>query len=108
MLRGDLAGPGAIAELERVAADDAQSADTRRKAIEALGQSTLEAAAASLYRLLQPRGLIEIGSASALRDLAAVALKRSRSPAAAAYFEQGLQSTAWRVRKACARAAEGG
>ncbi len=105
MLRGDLLTAGAITILERVALDEQQSEDIRQRAIAALGQSPDDAAATALFTLLQPRGLLDLSS---LRDVVAVALRRSPARLAAGYFAEGLRSPAWRVRKACERAAGGG
>jgi len=102
MLRGDLLTPGAIAILERVALDEEQPEEIRQRAITALGQSSFDVAATALFTLLQPRGLLDLSS---LRDLVAVALRRSPARVAAGYFAEGLKSSAWRVRKACERAA---
>ncbi len=105
VLRGDLLTPRSVALLEHYAADERKPEETRRFVIEVLGSSRLDDAAGALFRLLQPRGLIEMGS---LRDATAVALRGSKAPSAAHWFDEGLRSTAWRVRKACERAASGG
>jgi hypothetical protein len=102
MLRADLLGLGAIVQLERIADDGDREEALRRRCIEVLGRSTLDSAAEALLRLIQPRSLLEGGT---LRELAAVALRGSPAPRAAAFFEQGLQSSVRRVRKACERAA---
>ena len=94
-----------VASLERVAADDQQSEEVRRRVIDALGKSLHDAAAAALFKLMQPKGLIERGATSALRDAAAEALRASPAAKAAALFQEGLTSSTWRVRKACERAA---
>jgi len=108
LLRGDPLGPRALVALERIATDEEKPEDLRRRVVDALGQSTNDGAATILYEMLQPRSLIDIGGAAALRDHAAATLRRSRANAAAALFAQGLASTNRRVRKACERAAEGG
>lgn len=105
MIRGELLTAHSIPQLERVAADETHPEPVRRRCVEALGKSPLDAAATALYALLQPRGLIELGT---IRDLAAVVLRTSPAPAARGYFEEGLKSQVWRVRKACERAASGG
>ena len=105
MLRADLLGPTAIMALERLADDGDQQDALRRRCIEVLGRSTLDPAAEALLRLIQPRSILELGT---LRDLAAVSLKGSPAPKAAALFAQGLASTVRRVRKSCERAAGGG
>jgi HEAT repeat protein len=105
LVRGELAGPTAILILERVAADEQQPEDVRHTAIDALTRCPHDQAAAALFQLLQPRGLIDLGS---MRDLVALGLFRSRAPGAAALFEQGLRSQAWRVRKACEHAVKEG
>lgn len=105
MIRGELLTQHSIPQLERVAADESHPEPVRRRCVEALGKSPLDAAATALYALLQPRGLIELGT---IRDLAAVVLRTSPAPAARAYFDEGLKSPVWRVRKACERAASGG
>ncbi len=107
-LRGELLGPSAISELEKVAADDKQAEELRLRIVHALGQSSLDTSADALGTLLQSGGLIESGATANVRDAAAVALHRSRAPKAKVLFEQGLASSARRVRKACQRAAEGG
>lgn len=104
MLRGELLTPEAVARLERVALGEQYAEDLRRRVVEALGRSPLDAAATVLYNLLQPRGLLESGS---LRDNVAVALRQSPAPLGPGYFAEGLKSSAWRVRKACERAASG-
>jgi hypothetical protein len=108
LLRGEILGDAAIADLERVAADDGQSAEVRRRVVEALGRCERDAAALALFKLLHPQGLIESSASSEMRDVAAYALRRSRAPAAPEYFERGLGSSVRRVRKACERAAGGG
>ena len=105
LLRGELLGDAAIAELERFVLDDAQPEDLRRSAIVALGGSPRDAAALALFRVLHPQGLIESGGTAAVRDLAASALRQSPAAGASGYFEQGLSSSVRRVRKACERAA---
>ncbi len=102
MLRGELLTTEAVARLERVALGEEYAEDVRRRVIEALGRCPLDAAATSLFTLLQPRGMLDLGS---LRDLVALALKQSRAPLASGYFAEGLKSPARRVRKACERAA---
>jgi len=105
MLRGDLLTPEAIARLERIALGEEYAEDLRRRVVDALGKSPLDAAATALFTLLQPRGLLESGS---LREFVAVALHQSPAPLGRGYFAEGLKSPAWRVRKACERAAGGG
>jgi HEAT repeat protein len=105
LLRGELLGEAAIGELERFVLDDGQPDDLRRCAVDALGQSPRDAAAAALFRVLHPQALIESGATASVRDHAASALRRSPAPDAKAYFEQGLASTVRRVRRACERAA---
>ena len=105
MLRGELLTAEAVARLERVLLGEEYSEEHRRRVVEALGRCPLDAAATSLFTLLQPRGLLETGS---LRDVVAVALKDSPAPLAPGYFAEGLKSSAWRVRKACERAAGAG
>ncbi len=105
MIRGELLTARSIPQLERVAADEQYPEPVRRRCVEALAKSPLDAAATALYALLQPRGLIELGT---IRDLAAVGLHASPAPQAKVYFAEGLRSTVWRVRRACERAAGGG
>ncbi|MBS2019288.1 MAG: HEAT repeat domain-containing protein [Deltaproteobacteria bacterium] len=105
MIRGELLTAHSIPALERVAADESHPEAVRRRCVEALGRSPLDAAATALYALLQPRGLIELGT---IRDLAAMMLRSSPAPLARGYFEEGLKSPVWRVRKACERALGGG
>jgi hypothetical protein len=104
MLRGEVLGTTAISTLERLAADTSQQEPLRRRYVEVLGRCPHDAAAQSLLRLIQPRGLLELG---AIRELAAVALRSSPAPSAAALFQEGLSSPVRRVRKACERAAGG-
>ena len=104
LLRGELLTHDAILRLERVALSEDHSEDLRRRVVEALGKCPLDAAATSLFTLLQPRGLLDLAP---LRDHVAVALRGSPAPLAPGYFAEGLQSPAWRVRKACERAAGG-
>ncbi len=105
LLRGELLGPSAIARLETFAGDEQKGEDLRRRVVLALGRSPRDEAAAALFRILQPKGFVDLGS-GAIRDLAASTLRHSPAPSARGYFEQGLRSPAWRVRKACERAAE--
>lgn len=102
VLRGDMLTPRSIALLEHYAGDERKPEETRRYIVEVIGSSRLDDAAGALFRLLQPRGLIEM---STVRDAAAVALRRCAAPSAAYWFNEGLRSPAWRVRKACERAA---
>jgi hypothetical protein len=104
LLRGELAGPKAIERLEKIAGDEQQPEDLRRRVIHALGRSPREEAAQALLRVLQPKGLLDVGS-GALRDTAAEALRHSPAPNAPDCFGEGLRSSMWRVRKACERAA---
>jgi hypothetical protein len=101
MLRGELLTPEAIARLERLALGEDYPEDVRKRVVEALGRSPLDAAATALFGILQPRGLLDAG---VLRDDAAFALRQSPAPLAPGYFAEGLKSPAWRVRKACERA----
>jgi hypothetical protein len=105
LVRGDLLSPATAPALEKIASDERQPELNKRIAIEALGACPHDEAAAALFRLLQPHGLIDLG---AMRDLTAVVLRRSRAPSAARLFQEGLASPVWRVRKACERAASGG
>jgi hypothetical protein len=102
LLRGELLSVEAVARLERIASAEEQPEDVRLRVVEALGRCPLDAAATALNTLMQPRGLIEVSS---LRDHIAVALRKSTAPLAAGYFAEGLKSPAYRVRKACERAA---
>jgi hypothetical protein len=105
LLRGELLGDHAIVSLQGVAADDQQTTELRLRVVAALERSDSDGAALALFALLHPRGLIESGSTGDVRDAAAGALRRSRAPSAAEYFERGLASSVRRVRKACERAA---
>jgi HEAT repeat protein len=96
-----------IARLESVATEEKRTDDTRKSAIRALGRSASSSAARALFRLLEPKGMIELPSTTALRDRVAIALRDSRAPDARALFETGLQSSSRRVRRACERAREG-
>jgi hypothetical protein len=108
LLRGELCGVKAIAQVAAIAEDEQQPDDVRKRIIDALGRSSRDEAAAALFKLLQPRGLLELGISAELRDLAANALHRSPAPAAKQLFEEGLTSTNRRVRKSCERARGGG
>jgi HEAT repeat protein len=105
LVRGELVGPTTVPILERVAGAENESEEVRRMAIEALGRSPHDSAPAALFRLLQPRGLIDLDTT---RDYAAVALRHSPAPQATALFNEGLKSSSRRVRKACERAVIGG
>jgi hypothetical protein len=105
LLRGEILGTGAIADVQRFALDERHGDDLRRRAMDALGRSPRNEAAQALYDLIQPRALLDAGSVADMRDHAAAALRRSPAPGARALFEQGLASSVRRVRKACARAA---
>jgi hypothetical protein len=104
LLRGDLLGPAAIADLQRIVVHDTTPDAIRIAGVEALSQSRRDEAARSLYELLHPSGLIEAGGISQMRDVAAVALKRAAAPSAAELFAKGLASSVRRVRRACERA----
>lgn len=103
LLKGELLVPRSIALVAAVVADGAQPEELRRRLVLALARSPHAEAAAALYEVLQPKGLLDGGE---LRDVAAEALRTSVSPAARALFEQGLVSAAWRVRRACEKAVE--
>jgi hypothetical protein len=105
LLRGDLLGAFAIAVLERLAGDERTDDDLRRRVIRALGASAQDTAAAALFKLLQPQGLLDLGSSAPFREAAAAALCASPAPRAPEFFKQGLTSSSRRVRKACERAA---
>jgi hypothetical protein len=104
LLRGEFAGQKALLQLEKVADDEQQPEILRKRAIEALARSANDIAALALFNLLQPKGLLELGS---VREYAAVGLRNSRAPRAEALFEEGLKSSARRVRKACEKADSG-
>ena len=109
MLRGDLLTAEAIARLERIALSEEYPDDLRRRIVDAFGRSPLDVAATALFTLLQPRGLLEsVLETGSLRDFVAVALFQSPAPLGRGYFAEGLKSPAWRVRKACERAAGAG
>jgi hypothetical protein len=101
LVKGELANSTAIAALGRVATNEHAPDEARSVAIDALGRSKRDEAAVALFELLQPRGLIDLGTT---RDRAAVALRASGAPKAAELFEAGLRSSVWRVRKVCERA----
>jgi hypothetical protein len=103
MLRGELCGADAVSLLEAIAADDHRGEELRRRVIYALGRCPRDEAAQALLRILQPKGLVDLGG-STVRDSAALALRHSQAPAARDCFDQGLRSSVWRVRKACERA----
>jgi HEAT repeat protein len=98
--------PGAIVRMEQVVLDEKHSDDLRLRAIEALGRSPTNEAAHALYRLLEPRGVIERPFTSTVRERAALALSRSQAPGAGGLFASAQQSATWRVRKACEKALE--
>jgi hypothetical protein len=104
LLRGELMGPQAIERLEKLANDEQRPDDLRLRVIQTLGRSSRAEAAQALLRILQPKGLLDVGSGG-LRDSAADALRHSPAPNAPACFEEGLRSSMRRVRKACERAA---
>jgi HEAT repeat protein len=105
LLRGELLGAGAIAQLQRLIADDAQPEEIRTAGVDALSRSPRDEAGQALFELLHPAGLIESGAVSHVRDLAAAALRRSRASVARELFSRGLASPIRRVRRACERAA---
>jgi hypothetical protein len=105
MLRGDLLSLESIQSLATVANNENVPEELRRRVVDALGRSQRDAAAMALYTLIQPKGLLD---ASTLRDVAAAALRRSPAKIAPQYFEEGLNSNVWRVRKAFERAAASG
>jgi hypothetical protein len=98
--------PNVALRLEQLVLDERRGDDTRLRAIDLLGRSSTNEAAQALYRLLEPRGLIERPFVSTLRERAAAALHRSKAPASAGLFANGQQSATWRVRKACEKALE--
>lgn len=106
LLRGELLGVGSIATVEAFAADESQPEDIRLRCVTALGRSAHDAAAEALFKLIHPRGLLD--TSAGVRDAAAVALRASHAPGAAALFEEGLRSSTRRVRKSCERAAGSG
>jgi hypothetical protein len=93
-----------VGALESLATDEQRSDDARLAAVQVLGRCRNEVAPEALLRLLQPHGLIERPSTTAIREEAARALRSSPAPSAAARFDEALHSPAWRVRKACERA----
>lgn len=95
----------AVAALEALAGDEGRGDDARRGAVQVLGRLRSDEAPEALARLIQPRGLIERPSTTALRDDVARALRQCPAPSAAARFEEALRSAAWRVRKSCERVA---
>jgi hypothetical protein len=107
LVRGDLLSATAIAAVARLLADPHQPEDVQRRLVQALGKARHDAAAQALFEMLKPHGLVELGAAAALRDLAAVALHGSPAPIAPKLFAEGLASTVWRVRRSCERAQKG-
>lgn len=95
-----------LASLEAIAADEDRADDARLAAVRVLGASREDAGADALIRLIQPRGLMERPSTTAVRERAARALRTCPAPGSAARFDEALRSSAWRVRKACERALE--
>ena len=98
--------PPAVSALEALVLDERRSDETRKRGLDALGRSRLDLAAHALFRLLEPRGILEMPFLTALRERAAVALIRSEARAAHQLFEQARQTGSWRARKACERAIE--
>lgn len=96
--------PSGVGALEALATDDQRGEDARRAAVRVLGRCRSDAAPEALVRLLQPHGLIESSTATAIREEAARALRGCPAPSAATRFEEALRSSAWRVRRACERA----
>jgi hypothetical protein len=105
LLSGKLLSAEAIRVLETIAADESQSVELRHEVVVQLGRCPKKDAAAALFRIMQPKGLLDM---DATRELAATALYRSTAEGAKVFFQEGLQSSVWRVRKACQRAASGG
>jgi HEAT repeat protein len=107
MLRGEHLSHAAVFMLDKIANDEDQHEELRRRVIIALGHSRHDAAAKALFDMLQPRGLIDT---SMMREAAAVALRGSPAPRGKLYFDEGLRSSERRVRKACEKAlgAQGG
>jgi hypothetical protein len=95
-----------VARLEAMALDEKRPEDARKAAVRALGRSGSDLAARCLFRMLEPKSLLESQATTQLRDRVAAALRTSKAPEAAALFAQALQSSTWRVRKACERAVE--
>lgn len=103
MVRGELLHPRAIARLDEILRDEAQPEELKRRVVVVLGRSRYDEAAAALFAVMQPRGLLDLG---ALRDAAADALATSPAAGARRLFDEGLISSVWRVRRACEKAAE--
>jgi hypothetical protein len=99
--------PNTVTRMEHAVLDERRPDDVRFRAVDALGRSTMNEAVEALFRLLEPRGLLERPFVAALRERAAAALHHSRAPVAPALFAQARQSGAWRVRKACEKALDG-
>jgi hypothetical protein len=104
MLRGEHLSARAVGALRVLAADDDQPGDLRERIVAALGKSPRDEAAEALLQLIHPQGLLDL---SKVREQAAFALRRSRAPKAAAYFQEGLGSSVRRVRWACEKAQAG-
>jgi hypothetical protein len=94
----------AVMTLADLASRDEHAAEVRRRAVQVLGRSKNDSAAEALFRLIEPRGLFELPSTTAVREQAAVALRTSPAPSAQRLFEAGLRAPAWRVRKTCEKA----
>lgn len=105
LLRGELLGEATVGALARYAIDETRHEESRAAVVEALGRCSLDVAAQALFEMLEPRGLLESGATSNIRNVAAAALHRSPAPAARELFAKGLASSVRRVRKACERAA---
>lgn len=103
MLRGELLVPREVSRIAELVADPQQSDELKRKLVLSLGKSVLDNAAGALFEVLQPKGLLDTGT---LREVAAEALRGSPAPAAGRYFDEGLRSSSFRVRRACEKAIE--
>jgi hypothetical protein len=103
LVRGEWLGTGAIVGIGRLLADPSQPDEVQRRLVQALGRSRHDTAAELLFRTMEPRAVIDVGNAAALRELAAAELRRCPAPKAPKLFEEALHSTSRRVRKTAER-----
>ena len=99
--------PAAVDALEKMVLDEKKADESRKRAVDALGRSRSDDAASALFRLLEPKSMLELPFLTSLRDRAASALLKSQARTAGGLFDQAHRTGSWRVRKACDRAREG-
>jgi len=103
LVRGEWLGTGAIHGIGRLLADPSQPEEVLKRLVQALGRSRHDTAAQLLFKTMEPKAVIDVGHAAALRELAAAELKRCPAASAPKLFDEGLHSTSRRVRKVCER-----